>query len=434
MRFSISLSGLACLACLASLAIALAAPAHGETIIKLEPSSEPIHVRVQFESNPQNEAVVSWTTTAEGQDHKLYVDTTSRGGGDNAAQLARYKLSIPSTHSQPYTLRDDEQAAGMVAHTHNVFLGNLEPATVYYIVAVSDGKASDEFHFVTAPENDEWVQLLMVGDSRTPRPSRTHEDNDRRKVNALMARLLEKNPRIIAMAHGADYEDRAFWSQLYWWLKDHSEMTTTKNGRLLPIIPSRGNHDMDIGFEEMFWWPDRQNNYYYTTHLNSEAALITLNTMISRGGDQRNFLEAQLKELRPTKRWLLTMYHHPAYPSVRDFGDGSSQRSSWVPLFEQYQIDASFESHDHAMKRTFPIYDGEVNEERGIIYFGDGGAGVPPRNPDIDRWYIEKVSRDHHVHLLTFKNDAMELKAINIDDEIIDDFTFTQDRRTRAPQ
>jgi len=411
-------------ASLAALAITLGTPAHGDTIRELEPSSQPIHVRVQFESKPQNEAVVSWTTTAEGEDHRLFVD---------AAHLEQSK-NIPSTHSQAYTLRDDEKAAGMDAWTHNVFLGDLKPATVYNIVAVSDGKASDPYYFVTAPDNDEYVQLVMVGDSRDPSPGRTHEDNDRRKVNAKMAELMEKNPRIIAMAHGADYTNRAFWSQLYWWLKDHAETTTTADGRLLPILPSRGNHDTDVGFEEVFWWPDRENNYYHTTHLNSEAALITLNTTISRGGDQRNWLEEQLKELRPQKRWIMTMYHHPAYPSVRGYGGGSAQRGSWVPLFEKYQIDASFESHDHALKRTYPIYDGKVNEERGIVYFGDGGAGVPQRNPDIDRWYIAHVGRHHHVHLATFKDDRLHVIAYNIDDEVVDEFEFTQDRRARAPE
>ncbi len=401
-------------------AIVAVSPASAETIRALEPSSEPIHVRVLFKDRPAHEAVIAWTTTAEGEAHHVYVDTQPREG-----DLEAYGERLPSIHSQPYSLRADEEEAGMHAWTHNVFLGDLEPATRYYVTVVSDGEASEEYYFKTAPDDDRPVRVVAVGDSRTPAAGRTHPDNERRQVNALMARLVEEHPDIVAMIHGADYTNRAYWSQLYWWLTDHAETSTTSDNRLLPIIASRGNHDLDVGFEEMFWWPDRRNDYYYTTHLNSEAAIITLNSEISRGGDQRDWLEEQLAELRPEKRWLLAMYHRPAYPSVRDYGSGSAQRRAWVPLFEQYGLDAAYESHDHALKRTYPIFDGQIDHQRGVVYFGDGGAGVPQRHPDPDRWYLEVTGRHHHTHLISFHSDRLHVQAINIDDEVVDEFTLS---------
>lgn len=408
----------------------------------LVPSTEPIHLRVLFETNPSKEAVIAWTTTEAGDDHELYYDTMPRSSRlERGVPLRRaYKHRLPSTHSAPYTLREEEANAGMHAWSHNVYLSDLRPGTTYYLTVVSDGQRSEEFHFVTAPDTNTPVKVLAVGDSRTPRVEglegtrRTHPDNTRRQVNSIMRQQLEAHPRIIAMLHGADYANQAHWAELYWWLKDHTEMTTTAANRLLPIIPARGNHDLDIGFEEMFWWPDRENDFYYTTHLNAETAVITLNTEISRGGDQREWLESQLKELRPDKRWLVAMYHKPAYPSVRDYEGSAPQRSSWVPLFEEYALDLSYESHDHALKRTHPIFAGEINHERGIIYFGDGGGGVPQRHPHSDRWYLAKTGRYHHIHLLSFSNGELDVKAIAVDDEIVDDFSLTQDRRNSRIQ
>ena len=396
-------------------------------IRELEPSTEPIHLRVLFEENPANEAVVAWTTTKEGESHELYFDTEPREGvpGD-------YRHSLPSVHSAPYTLLDEEEEAGMHSWSHNVFLEDLKPDTEYYLTVVSDGDASEEYHFKTAPDDDSQVRLVAVGDSRTPRAGRTHPENERRQVNALLARLVEEHPDIIAMVHGGDYTNRAYWAELYWWLKDHAEMSTTSDNRLLPIIPARGNHDRDVGFEEMFWWPDRENDYYYTTRINSESAVITLNTEISRGGDQKEWLESELAGLRPEKRWLMAMYHRPAFPSVRDFAGAAPQREAWVPLFEEYGLDLAYESHDHALKRTHPIFDGEVDEERGVVYFGDGGGGVPQRQPDADRWYMAHVGRYHHTHLLTFNSEALEVAAIDIGDEVVDAFSFTHDRRDAA--
>ena len=41
------------------------------------------------------------------------------------------------------------------------------------------------------------------------------------------------------------------------WMSDH-ELTVGPNGRLLPIIPARGNHDGGKLFNEIFAFPDRR--------------------------------------------------------------------------------------------------------------------------------------------------------------------------------
>ena len=401
-----------------------------DTVRELEPSTEPIHIRVLFYTQPAHEAVVSWTTTAEGEDHRLYVDTQPREG-----DLEAYQWSFEPDRSVPYSLRDNEAAAGMDSWGHSVHLSDLEPATRYYLTVVSDGDQSDEYYFKTAPNDGRPVELLLVGDSRVG-GARTHENNNRRRVNALMRDLLEERPEIVAMAHGADYTNRAFWSQLYFWLNDHHEKTTTRDGRLLPIIPSRGNHDMDVGFEEMFWWPDRENDYYYTTQLSGDVAFITLNSEISIGGDQGAWLEEELPKLRPHNRWIAGQWHRPAYPSVRDFDHGRTRaiRETWVSLFERYGLDLGYEAHDHALKRTHPIYGGEIDVERGIVYIGDGGGGVAQRQPQSDRWYLKVTGRHHHAHLLRFTDEKLEGVALDFDHETVDQFTLIQDRRDWADE
>jgi hypothetical protein len=78
------------------------------------------------------------------------------------------------------------------------------------------------------------------------------EENARRGMNARMSKLLQENPKIIALAHSGDYTNSGHWSELYYWLNDHFEKTTTPCSRLLPILPARGNHNILGGFEEIF--------------------------------------------------------------------------------------------------------------------------------------------------------------------------------------
>lgn len=395
-------------------------------IVLLEKSTKPMHLYVQFESNPGREAVVSWATTLPGKNHVLYYDTTARNGNTEL-----YASQLRKIHSGAYTLQREEQP--MESYYHHAYLDNLEPATRYYITVESDGERLGEYSFITAPVDDRPVLLFVGGDSRLG-ADRVEDNNARRRMNTVMRQLLEENPEVIALAHTADYTNRALWSQLYYWLKDHFEKTTTADKRLLPIFPSRGNHDMDIGFEEMFWWPARQNDFYYTANLNENTALVILNTEISINGNQRDWLENELKTLRPTKRWLGAMYHRPAYPSVRAYEDGEARRRAWVPLFERYRLDLVASGHDHSMKRTVPILDVKA-DPRGIVYIGDGGLGVRPREVDPSRWYLKPpgiAKSVHNVHLVNYGTTQITIQAFGIEGETLDYFVIPANRDERA--
>ena len=191
---------------------------------------------------------------------------------------------------------------------------------------------------------------------------------------------------------------------------------------------------MDIGFEEMFWWPNRQNDYYYTANLNQNTALVILNTEISITGNQREWLERELQTLRPSKRWLVAMYHRPAYPSVRAFEDGEARRRAWVPLFEKYKVDLVASGHDHSMKRTVPILNVKA-DPNGIVYIGDGGLGVRPRNVDTSRWYLKPpgiAKSVHNVHMVDYNAEQITITAFGIEGEQLDYFVVPADRGVRT--
>ncbi len=376
------------------------------------------HQRVLWMVNPAEEAVISWTTRFEGKAHQVYFDTVSRKG-----KLDQYASRKDTFRDGLFTTVAEDSKWAEPGYYHHVHLNGLQPATVYYFTIVSDENISPEYHFVTALADDRPFAILSGGDSRidggTP-----YAHNDRRKMNERMVALLEANPTILALAHGGDYCQRAEWRYLDGWLSDH-EIIVTKTGRLLPIIPARGNHDIQIGFEEVFAWPDGPGNYYYTAQLSADAALVVLNTEISLGGDQRTWLAKELKGLRPENRWVMATYHKPAYPSVRAVQDGASRRDNWVPLFEEFNLDLIYESHDHALKRTLPIRNGKPDIENGLTYIGDGGLGVPQRKPDPQRWWFKEPGFTrpiHHVHMIEFGREDLRVRAFGMDGETLDDF------------
>lgn len=387
-----------------------------------EPVEPPtFHHRVLWMKNPQHEAVLSWTTREAGERHVVHYDTVARGG-----DAAAYAMTATSFKDGMYTMKDADAAWVQPAFFHHVHLAGLAPDTIYYVAFSSDGAVSREFHFRTAPAEDIEFAMLFGGDSRIG-TSDPYKHTDRQNMNLRMRALFEEFPNIYGLIHGGDYCMLAEWRYLQAWLSDH-ELTTTEAGRLLPIIPARGNHDRGIGFEEMFSWPNFDRNYYYKTSLSPAVTLVTLNTETSLGGDQRDWLEATLQATRPDSRWLLVSYHRPAFSSVRPLQDGASRRDNWVPLFEKFNVDLVLESHDHALKRTLPIRSAAHDPKNGIVYIGDGGLGVPQRTPDPTRWWLQEpgfTKSVHHVHVLEFGAEGMRVRAFGMDAEIHDDFTLT---------
>ncbi len=388
-----------------------------------------MHHRVMWMHNPQHEAVVSWSTSKPGNVHQVFYDTQPRGGNPQA-----YAESLKPFRSAAYTTFDGDKGTPP-AFYHHVHLNDLEPSTTVYFVIQSDQHVSREYHFFTASDQHESVKVISGGDSRRP-PDLPAVHETRRQINQMIAEMAEKDPEILAFCHGGDYCTRALWRYMSDWLSDH-ELTITSKGRILPIIPTRGNHDMDIVFEEMFMWPNRDHKYYYSIKLSDSVFIITLNTEISMAGDQRNWLAKELPILREQPdRTLMVQYHRPAYGSVKSFEQGARQRQYWVPLFETYQVDLVAESDHHSLKRTLPIFQDKHDPERGITYIGDGGLGVPIRTVDSKRWYLQSpgmTAEAVHVHLIELGDDRVSGRAIGLDRETLDSFLIESKEFATAP-
>ena len=209
--------------------------------------------------------------------------------------------------------------------------------------------------------------------------------------------------------------------QWWLWMGDH-ELTVTDSGRLLPIIPARGNHEPGPLFNEVFDFPVEHLNYY-SVDLTPQVRLITLNSETNMAGDQKKWLETQLAQSRPTRRWLVAQYHRRAWPAVK--GPGAALQH-FVPLFEKYNIDLVCEADGHVMKRTVPIRDGK-HDATGIIYVGEGGLGVGQRRPKTDRWYLQEpgmAASAYHVQLLTFNADRLDYKVVGMDGATLDTYVI----------
>lgn len=220
-------------------------------------------------------------------------------------------------------------------------------------------------------------------------------------------------------------------------LRAWKETMITKEGYLIPMVTAIGNHEV-IGrygqskAEAVFYYaffaaPNGSTNY--TLDFGNYLSLIILDSghTFDISGEQTEWLEQSLKD-RLCVPHKFAVYHVPAWPSIRKFEYKVSKeiRANWVPLFEKYRINAAFEHHDHGYKRSHPIYEGQIDQNKGVLYLGDGAWGVKkPRLPKTKepRWWIAKSLPERHFFLVTLKGCVRNYKGINSDGVIFDEVT-----------
>ena len=376
--------------------------------LKVE-GTTPVQWRVIWTDNPHVKATVSWSTAKEGSSHVVHFGTKPAKGKHSA-----YTKKIAAQRNGQYTGSPE-------IYYHHATITGLKPDTTYYFVMASDKNVSRELHFRTAPGKSAPFKLIHGGDSRS-NPDR------RRRVNRLIAELAARDPSILAFAHGGDYIVKGTkLDQWHTWMSDH-EVSVTDKGRILPIIPARGNHERSgPQYDEVFNTPGGEGKNYFTTNLGPDLVLVTLNSNISTAGDQAKFLEASLRA-NAKVRWQLAQYHRPVYPAVKT---PSGNKKDWVPIFEKYNLDLACEADGHCIKRTVPIRN-EKPDPTGVVYIGEGGLGVGQRTPKKDRWYLKppaKTGSEDHVFVLSFSARALEMTVVLANGKLFDRYLMKPRKR-----
>jgi acid phosphatase type 7 len=372
---------------------------------KLTPmkGTTPAQWRVLWTGNAASEATISWSTAEIGKTHKVYFGETTKLGNEVNCQ-----------RNGEYSRHKDEIEKVSAAFYHHASLKDLKPSTKYFFVMESDGVKSKQLYFITAPESGTDFSIIHGGDSRNGHSTRC-------QINVMMSVMIKEKPAIIAFAHGGDYiASGKSWKQWRLWLS-HNELTNGEDGRVLPIIPTRGNHDGGPLYKEIFNIDPKQPDWH-TTNIGKDVALVTLDTNVSGGGDQKKWLEGELKRLRPKSTWLLTQYHRPLYPAVK----GPPRHTKiFCPVFDMYKVDLALESDGHCIKRTIPIKNNKP-DPTGTVYVGEGGLGVGQRKPKAGLWYLKGgvAGSQHHVMVLDFKKSSLRIQTVLLSGEIFDDHTL----------
>ena len=312
---------------------------------------------------------------------------------------------------------------------HRVDLRHLEPNT-FYEFRVGSFKKTNLFRTLSLGVKENPIQFVVGGDAYRFLSSF-------RKANRQIAQLDPDFVVVggdIAYTHSNKVPFKGKQWEIKRWTTFFSEWKRSmvgKGGRMIPIVPVVGNHDVPknqidprktpVLLYQLFAFK-KENVSFRALDIGSTLSLILLDTDHSYPivGDQTQWLKETLSD-RSNIPYKFAVYHVGAYPSVYPYNGGIPKRirKYWCPLFEEGGVQVAFEHHNHAYKRTFPIKDEQI-DSKGVIYMGDGCWGVKPRKPHPRAWYLAAKDRKNCFNFVCLTVQGCDITAYAINGEVID--------------
>jgi acid phosphatase type 7 len=373
-----------------------------------EKENSPSVLYLTWMHDPTTTMTIQWhTTDADGASQVAY-----RKKGEAEWQLKKgiYTL-LPKTNLS----------------IHTVELDGLKPGEEYQFRLI--GKKGVHRFRTLASDLSKPVRFVVGGDAY-------FYLSVLRKMNEQIA---SKDPDFVVVGGDIAYTNgrRAVFKGKGWeikrwrtFLKEWKKQMVTSDGRMIPIVPVLGNHDVKAStltsmshhflFYELFAMPEK-GTPYRVLDAGNYLSLFLLDSghTFHIEGQQTQWLKQVLCE-RENVLYKMAAYHVAAYPSVYPYGSHSSKkiRSEWNPLFERYHLNIAFEHHNHAYKRTFPLKGSKVDPD-GVIYMGDGSWGVTPRKPKR-LWYLASIAQANAVCVVTLDSQRAVVEALDIHGDILD--------------
>ncbi|MGE5196073.1 MAG: metallophosphoesterase family protein [Anaerolineae bacterium] len=313
---------------------------------------------------------------------------------------------------------------------HYVELEHLKEGADYVFKLEEEGEL---YQFRTLPKVLERpVKIVIAGDAY-------HEKDRFSQISRL---IVKADPDFIVLGGDIAYAtiraslfQRADQGQERWeaFFYEWTRQMVTPDGRLIPLIPIIGNHDVpgkrkdpkqeQILFYEWFTFPD-PFIAYRILDCGNYLSLVLLDSghTYSVKKEQTEWLHRALRD-HGSFPYQIAAYHIAAYPSVYPFEGKTAKkiRQNWVPLFENYGVQAAFEHHNHAFKRTQRIKEGRIDLQ-GVVYIGDGSWGVSPRKPRSSKnsWYLAKTASANTFSVMTLLPDYGVIESFGAEGERLD--------------
>ncbi|MFR5133734.1 MAG: phosphodiester glycosidase family protein [Acutalibacter sp.] len=338
-------------------------------------------------------------------------------GNEAQLQISQSEGTIGSGKVYEGTCQLTAFSDNKAAYVCGAVAEDLQEATTYYY-RVGDGEHWSSVRSFTTGYQNTGIQALVLGDLQ--------ESNNTNLEGILNAVGIENYDLTIQTGDlvddGGSY---ALWNNTF------SMLEELPTGRLFAI----GNHEQSGSLDPnaLIYNQEGGSSYYSAQYGNVFVATIAYNSFSQQVLEQ---LKADAQASQAT--WKILVTHQPPYYTNKVAGMDASTQQAIAQAVQEAGIDVVLSGHDHSYARTEPLYNGEMDQEKGITYFICGSLGEKSYGvTNTPEFHFAKATNDYQALYTTLSTTADTL-TIQVYDynsgspEQIDSFTKTKDNGGHA--
>ena len=338
-------------------------------------------------------------------------------GNEAQLQISQSEGTIGSGKVYTGTCQLTAFSDNKAAYVCGAVAEDLQEATTYYY-RVGDGEHWSSVRSFTTGYQNTGIQALVLGDLQ--------ESNNTNLEGILNAVGIENYDLTIQTGDlvddGGSY---ALWNNTF------SMLEELPTGRLFAI----GNHEQSGSLDPnaLIYNQEGGSSYYSAQYGNVFVATIAYNSFSQQVLEQ---LKADAQASQAT--WKILVTHQPPYYTNKVAGMDASTQQAIAQAAQEAGIDVVLSGHDHSYARTQPLYNGAVDQEKGITYFICGSLGEKSYGvTNTPEFHFAKATNDYQALYTTLSTTADTL-TIQVYDynsgspEQIDSFTKTKDNGGHA--
>lgn len=278
--------------------------------------------------------------------------------------------------------------------------------------------------------NELQFRFAVYGDSQHDTKINTYHEIHK----VIFSRIIAENPDFVIhlgdfVDHGNNEEE---WKIFDIITKEFREKEPV-DGLASTFYTTIGNHDSLESYQKYFnFYPINETKYSFDYKNAHFMAYDYSSYYYDKEEKDTELIKWMIDDLNDTdKEWIFVYTHYPVYSGGRHYSEGDKTRED---IFEEYNVDIHFSGHDHNYQRTWPIYDKEVDYDKGVLYIVSGGGGdklySTKDNMDKDEsstaWWIGKGETINHYIIADVYEKNVRLTVKDINGVIIDRWVVAQ--------
>ena len=345
---------------------------------------------------------VSWLS------NPLYADSEA------LLQLAEEEEAVEAADPISGTCQLTGFSDNAAANACGVTAEDLAPGTTYYY-RVGDGTHWSAVRSFTTGYENTGIQALVLGDL---------QESNNQNLSGILEQVGVEGLDLTVQTgdlvdSGGNY---AYWDSTL------SMLEKLDTDRFFSL----GNHELEGGLPIGTLLYHQENpDYTSAEYGNVYFASIAINGGTAGYEKALEWLVADAQASHAS--WKILVTHQPAYYTNAVAGMDASTQQAVAQAVQEAGIDVVLSGHDHSYARTEPLYNGEVDQEKGITYFICGSLGEKSYSvTDNPEFHFAQATNDYQALyiLLSTTADTLRIQAYDYNNgspALVDSFTKTKD-------